>query len=96
MKVTVKGYWIFGRFLDHESGREIEVDEATLEETLSVLSSKLGEEFYRLLFDIDSKKVKRSNLILLNGQNYLNLTKKLHTPLKDGDQIELVPMVTGG
>ena len=96
MKVTVKGYWIFSRFLDYESGIEIEVDEATLKETLSILASKLGGEFDRLLFDIDSKKVKRSNLILLNGQNYLNLTRKMHTPLKDGDQIELVPMVTGG
>ena len=45
MKVTVKGYWIFSRFLDYESGIEIEVNEATLRETLSILASKLGGDF---------------------------------------------------
>lgn len=96
MKITIKGYWIFKRFLDSERGVEIDVEQATLQEALAILALNLGEEFDRLIFDEHSKKVKRSNLILLNGQNYLNLSRKTHTPLKDGDEIKLVPMVTGG
>ena len=82
--------------MESESGIRIDMDESTLAEALAFLSSKLGEEFDRLIFDGHSKKIKNSNLILLNGQNYLNLAKRINTPLKDGDEISLLPMVAGG
>ena len=96
MKITIKGYLIFKRFLDHKKGLEIHIDESTLGEALDVLGEKLGEEFSRLLFDVHSKKIKNSIQILLNGRNYLNLTRKMDTPLNEGDEITLLPMVTGG
>ena len=96
MKITIKGFLIFKRFLDSQNGLEIRVDQATLGEALTLLGAKMGDEFSRLLFDEHSRKIKTSNQILLNGQNYLNLIRKIHTPLKDGDEITLLPMVTGG
>lgn len=82
--------------MDSENGIEINIDEGTLEEALGFLASKLDDEFYRLIFDEHSKKIKGSNLILLNGQSYLNLARKMSTPLKEGDEVALLPMVTGG
>jgi len=96
MKISVKGFLIFKRFLDSQNGLEIHIPETTLENALILVGEKLGDEFCRLLFAGNSRKVKTSNQILLNGQNYLNLRKKMHTPLKDGDEIILLPMVTGG
>ena len=72
------------------------MDEATLHDALLHLAKELGEEFAGHVFEGGSKTVKRAILIMLNGQNYLNLSKKLHTPLKDGDEITFLPMVTGG
>lgn len=96
MKITIKGFWIFKRFLDGDRGTQIHMDEATLYDALDLLAEELGEEFEGHIFEGGSKKVKRAILIFLNGQNYLNLAKKLYTPLKDGDEITFLPMVTGG
>ncbi len=96
MKITIKGFWIFKRFLDGDRGTEIHVKEATLNDALDLLTQELGEEFQGHIFEDGSKKVKRAILIFLNGQNYLNFAKKLYTPLKDGDEITFLPMVTGG
>jgi molybdopterin converting factor small subunit len=96
MRITIKGFWIFKRFLCCDQGTQISLNAATLKDALTLLAKELGEEFDQLIFEDQSKRVKRSIGILLNGQNYLNLTKRLHTPLKDGDEICLLPMVAGG
>jgi molybdopterin converting factor small subunit len=72
------------------------MDASILLEALNVLSSTLGEDFRKLVFKENSNRVKNANLILLNGQNYLNLSKKLDTALRDGDEITMLPMITGG
>ena len=49
-----------------------------------------------ILFDASTKEIKRSNLVLLNGQPYINLGKRLDTELKDGDEITFSAVLAGG
>ena len=75
---------------------EIETEEATLRDALKVLSNQYGKSFENMLFDPLTKEIKRSNLILLNGQPYINLGKRLDSELNDGDEITFCPALAGG
>lgn len=75
---------------------ELETDKATLRYALTVLSNQYGERLESMLFDPSSKEIRRSNLILLNGQPYANLVERLDSELKDGDEITLYPAIAGG
>ena len=96
VKIRLKGYLKFKRFLGGSSGMELEMKDATLQDVLDSLSSRLGVTFEKTLYDPETKQLKRSNMLLLNGQSYLNLTNKLNTELRDGDEIVLLPVITGG
>ena len=96
MNITIKGFWLFKRFLNGDQDKQLHMDEGTLHDALLHLAKELGQEFAAHVFEGGSKRVKRAVLIMLNGQNYLNLSKKLYTPLKDGDEITFLPVVTGG
>jgi len=96
MRIRVTGHQKFRSAIGKNDLMEFEMREGTLRDALEFLSRQYGEELEKMIFDTRSKQVKRSNLILLNGQSYLNLRKRLYSELKDGDEITLLPVLTGG
>ena len=96
MKIKVTGYLRFKGLIGDEVSLELETEKATLRNALKVLCGQYGKRFENLLFDPFTKEIKRSNLILLNGQPYINLGKRLDSELKDGDEITFSPVLTGG
>ena len=74
----------------------LEMDKGTLQDALAAVCAQCGRGLEDLLFDPTSKGVKGSNMILINGQSFLNLRDRLGHSLKDGDEIALLPVMTGG
>ena len=75
---------------------ELKTEKNTLKDLLEELAGIYGDDFKKLIFDPLTGDVKKSNLILLNGQSYLNFRERLQLKLKDGDEITLMPVLTGG
>ena len=96
MKIKVTGYLKFRGLIGDEASLELETEKATLRDALNVLCNQYGERFQGILLDPSTKEIKRSNLVLLNGQPYINLGKRLDTELKDGDEITFSPVLAGG
>jgi molybdopterin converting factor small subunit len=96
VKIKVSGYLKFRGLIGDEAILELETEKATLRDALKVLCNQHGERFESILFDASTKEIKRSNLVLLNGQPYINLGKGLDTELKDGDEITFSPVLAGG
>ena len=94
MKVT--GYLKFKALIGNQVLLELEREKATLRDVLILLSRRYGNKFEEMVFDPQTKEIKRANLILLNGQSYLNILNPLNTELKEGDEITLLPVVAGG
>lgn len=74
--------------------REVEVLASTLTEALSALAERYGEGFRERLFDA-SGKPKRLLNFYVNGKN-VRFLKGLETPLNDGDEVSILPSVSGG
>lgn len=96
VKIKVTGYLKFKGLIGDEVSMELEAERATVRDALKVLCNQYGKRFESILFDPCTKEIKRSNLILLNGQPYINLGKRLDTELKDGDEIAFCPVLAGG
>jgi MoaD family protein len=96
VKIKVTGYLKFRGLIGDEASLELETEKATVRDALEVLCNQYGERFESILFDPFTKEIKRSNLILLNGQPYINPGKWLDTELKDGDEIAFCPVLAGG
>ena len=96
MKITVTAHGKLKGLLGGEVLLELEVGRATLREALQALCNRYGEGFESALFAPFTKEIKRSNLVLLNGQPYINLARRLDSELEDGDEITLLPVLTGG
>ena len=96
MKITVTGYQKFKALMGNEGHVVLEMEKGTLRDALEALSRQFGEKLENMLFDPRTKKLKRSNLILLNGQSHLNLRDRLDSELADGDEIKFMPPVVGG
>ena len=74
----------------------LEMENGTIGDALQALSIQYGEKFDSLVFNPGTQDVKRSNLILLNGQPYMNLRDRLKSELKDDDEIVFMPALVGG
>jgi len=96
VKIKVTGYLKFKGLIGDEVSLELETEKATVRDALKVLCNQYGKRFESILFDPCTKEIKGCNLILLNGQPYINLGKRLDSELKDGDEITLCPVLAGG
>lgn len=96
VKIKVAGYLKFRGLIGDGASLELETEKATLGDALEVLCNQYGKRFESALFDPSTNEIRRSNLILLNGQPYINLGKRLDTELKDGDEITFSPVLAGG
>jgi MoaD family protein len=74
--------------------REVKVRASTLIEALNALAEKYGDGLRGKLFDGEGKP-KRLLSFYVNGKN-VRFLKGLETPLKDGDEVSILPSVSGG
>lgn len=74
--------------------KEVEVTAATLGEALNKLAEKYGDSFKQKVYDLDGKPRRLLNLYV-NGRNAWFLDR-LDTKLQDGDEISILPAVSGG
>jgi sulfur carrier protein ThiS len=83
VKIKITGHGKFIGFMDGEVSLQLEAE-------------RYGQGLESTLFDPSTKEIKRSNLVLLNGQPYINLARRLDSEVKDGDEIRLLPVLVGG
>lgn len=72
---------------------EVNVDATTLREAVAALASQ-NEEFKTRLLD-DSGELRRFVNVYVNEED-VRFLQKLDTPLKDGDEVSIVPAIAGG
>ncbi len=86
MKVRVQLFATLRRF-----GREFEVEGRSLEEVLKRLAEKLGEEFYREVFD-EEGKIRDDRIITVDGRNI----KDEKPRIREGSVVAIFPPIAGG
>jgi molybdopterin synthase sulfur carrier subunit len=72
---------------------EVSVEGGTLREALDSLASQ-NEEFKTRLMD-DKGELRRFVNVYVNEED-VRFLQKLDTPLKDGDEVSIVPAIAGG
>ena len=96
MIIKVKGYLTYR---DVIGGRESEQPDdipVTFLDFIRKLATEIPGEHGRALFDEEAGKVGRSVAIMLNGVHCNHLPDKVHTVLKDRDEIAVFPPAAGG
>ena len=68
---------------------------ATVEDFLTYMKEKWGDKLSARLFDPDSGAVLPYVRIMVNGQA-IQFLEGMETPLKEGDEILILPPVSGG
>lgn len=72
---------------------EVEVNAGTLREAVETLASQ-NNEFKTRLLD-DNGELRRFVNVYVNEED-VRFLQKLDTPLKDGDEVSIVPAIAGG
>ena len=70
-------------------------DDASLVDLLSMLAEKHGDAFKKSVYEPKDPDLKPYYILSVNGV-MLNQLNGLETPLKDGDRLTFLPVVTGG
>jgi len=96
LRVTVEylGYIKQTLGITHAEGIELK-PEASVRDLLTLLAEKHGEPFMKAIYDPKDTTLKPYHIIAVNGL-MINLLDSLDTRLKDGDQVAVMPVVTGG
>jgi MoaD family protein len=68
---------------------------STVEDFLMHMKEKWGDELSNRLFNPESGAVLPHVRVMVNGQS-INFLKGMETPLKDGDEVLILPPVSGG
>jgi MoaD family protein len=68
---------------------------ATLSDALQKIAEKYGKPFTQEVYDPDRKEMKPTFVAMVNGI-HMDQQKGINTPLKDGDNIFLMSLMTGG
>jgi MoaD family protein len=74
--------------------RSVNLSATTVQEACAQLISRYGEAFKQKLFD-DSGQPKRFLNIYLNGKN-ISFIDNFESQLQEGDELTILPSVTGG
>jgi len=72
---------------------ELNVEATTLQQVIDQLASQ-NDEFKSRLLD-DSGQLRRFVNVYVNEED-VRFLQKLDTPLKDGDEVSIVPAIAGG
>lgn len=96
MRVTVEYLGHIRHTLGVEQTETITLKESGLvSDLLTVLAEKHGEPFKKDVYESKGLDLKTNYILSVNGL-LLNQLKGLDTPLKEGDRVVLMPVVTGG
>jgi MoaD family protein len=68
---------------------------ATVEDFLAYVKERWGDKLSTHLFDPDSDAILPYVRIMVNGQT-IQFLKGMETPLKEGDEVLILPPVSGG
>lgn len=68
---------------------------STVEDFLAIIKERWGEGLAGRLFDAESGAVLRYVRIMVNGQT-IRFLQGLETPLSEGDEVLILPLVSGG
>lgn len=80
----------------NKSQEEISLDEgAILAELLDQISKHYGKQFIQEVYDPITKEMKSTFVTMVNGV-LMDQLKGVNTPLKNGDNIILMSLMTGG
>ena len=80
----------------NKSQEEFSLNEcATLEELLEQIAKSYGKDFIKEVYDPTAKEMKSTFVIMVNGV-LMDQLKGVNTPLKNGDNIILMSLMTGG
>ena len=95
MKVKVQ-YLSMVKSFTNRSQDEFELEEgALLSEVLDKIAAAYGKTFIKEVYDPKQKEVKATFVAMINGV-LMDQLKGANTPLKDGDNIILMSLMTGG
>jgi MoaD family protein len=95
MKITVE-YLGFIRNMLSKRTEELELEEGTsLKELLSKLSERYGTEFKKQVYEPEQRDVKYGFVVTVNGI-LMDQLKGVETPLKNGDHVILMSLMSGG
>jgi molybdopterin converting factor small subunit len=95
MKVKVQ-YLSLVKSFTNRSQDEFEIREGTLlSEVLDKIAVTYGKAFTKEVYDPNLKEMKATYVAMINGV-LMGQLKGANTPLKDGDNIVLMSLMTGG
>ena len=96
MRVTVEYLGHIKHTLGVEQTETVTVRENGLvSDLLTTLAERHGELFKKDVYEPKGSDLKTNYILSVNGF-LLNQLKGLDTPLKEGDRVVLMPVVTGG
>jgi len=96
LKITVDYLGSIKQTLELKQPEQVQLkDDASLVDLLSILAEKHGDSFKKSVYEPKDTDLKPYYILSLNGV-MLNQLKGLETPLKDGDHLTFLPVVTGG
>ncbi len=95
MKVKIE-YLGFIRNMLSKRTEELELLEGTsLQELLSKLSERYGADFKKQVYEPSQKDVKYGFVVTVNGV-LMDQLRGIETPLKNGDNVILMSLMSGG
>ena len=96
LKVTVDYLGSIKQTLGLKQAEQMQLeDDASLVDLLSILAEKHGDVFKKSVYEPKDPDLKPYYILSVNGV-MLNQRNGLETPLKDGDRLTFLPVVTGG
>ena len=96
MKIKVEFLGHVRNVIGSNREEEIEISEgSSIADLLMMLSEKYGEPFKKAVYEKSGSDVKPNYIITVNGY-LLNQLNGVETKLKNGDQVILLPIVSGG
>lgn len=95
MKIKVQ-YLSLVKSFTNRSQDEFELEEgALLSEVLDKIATAYGKAFIKEVYDPNQKEMKATFVAMINGV-LMDQLKGANTPLKDGDNVILMSLMTGG
>jgi len=94
VNVNVKLMGVFRAFSGKDSV-SLKLEKPTVHEAVEKIAKLLPPESKRMLIDPELNDPRPNALILVNGKE-ISVLKGMETPVKEGDQLILIPVSHGG
>ncbi len=96
VKIKIEYLGHVRNLLNTQRQEEIELNEnSTIQDLLTILANKYGEPFKKAIYEPGSTDLKTNFMATVNG-HLLNQLKGVNTKLKNGDNVTIMPVVSGG